>query len=463
MSCFRTERRPGDSVRPGLKARASILLVALAGVGGSLAAADPNWAQWRGPAGQGVSADGALPSTWSPTSQIAWKTPIPGRAFSSPIVWGDRIFLTNAIEGGTIAGHTPLPHTIGGRPWRHPDAMAGDKRHTFQVISLDSRSGRVLWTQTAYEGPVYDDRHRKSSYAAPTPVTDGQHVYAWFGTEGLYAYTFDGTLAWKAVLGKIAGQSVGIATSPLLFEQLVIVQADEDNGDLSAIVALDKATGREVWRTPRLGLSVSWGTPVLATSSAGPQLVTAANERIVSYDPRSGRELWREAGLDSNAVPSPVLAGDLAIVAAGYPTKKVVALRLSPAAGQPRRAWEYNKGTAYVISPIVYDGYLYLSTDNGLLTCLDARTGEMKYEGGRPPVPATFMASPVAFGGHIFMTSEDGETFVIKAGPVHEIVRTNSVGEPVFASMALAGGTVYLRGERHLFAIRARQPVSTRR
>ena len=437
--------------------RRLLLLVSLAAAAGPLvtaSAADPNWAQWRGPSGAGVSADAALPTAWSPTERIAWKTPIPGRAHSSPIVWGDRIFLTNAIEGATIPGHTPLPHTIGGQPWRHPDAMAGDKRHTFQVLSIDAKSGRLLWTKDAYEGPVYDDRHRKSSYAAPTPVTDGERVYAWFGTEGLYAYTFDGTLAWKAIVGKIGGLSVGISTSPILFERLVIVQADEDNGDSSAIVGLDTATGKEVWRTARPGLSVSWGTPVLATTPAGPQVITVANERIVSYDPRTGRELWREAGLDSNAVPSPVLAGDLAIVAAGYPRKSVVALRLNPAAGQPRRAWEYNKGTAYVISPIVYDGHVYLSMDNGLLTCLDARTGALKYEGGRPPVPATFMASPVAFAGHLFMTSEDGDTFVIKAGPTHEVVRTNSVGEPVFASMALSSGTIFVRGEKHLIAIR---------
>jgi outer membrane protein assembly factor BamB len=426
----------------------------LAGAAGDATRATANWPQWRGPDGRGVSDDASLPTAWSPTTRIAWKTPIPGRAFSSPIVWGDRVFLTNAIEGDPIPGHTPLPHTIGGQPWRHPDAMAGNLRHTFQVLSLDAATGKVLWARDAYEGPVYDDRHRKSSYAAPTPVTDGERVYAWFGTEGLYAYRFDGTLVWKANLGKIAGQSVGMSTSPVIFERLVIVQADEDNGDTSAIVALDSATGKEVWRVARKGLSISWGTPVIATTPAGPQIVTAANEAVVSYDPRTGRELWREPGLDSNAVPSPVLAGDLVIITAGYPTKRVAAFRLSPAAGQARRAWEYSRGTAYVVSPIVYGKYLYLSLDNGLLTCLDAATGAMQYEGGRPPVPSTFMASPVAFGGHLYMTSEDGDTFVIKAGPAHEVVRTNSIGEPVFASMALAGGTIYIRGERHLFAVR---------
>jgi outer membrane protein assembly factor BamB len=182
--------------------------------------------------------------------------------------------------------------------------------------------------------------------------------------------------------------------------------------------------------------------------------VTSANEQIIAYDPLTGEELWREAGLRSNAIPSPVVAGNLVIVSTGYPQKRTRAYRLGGPAEGSRLVWEYTKGTAYVTSPIVYGNYIYLSTDNGILTCLDVRTGEVVYEGGRPPVPATFMSSPVAFGGHLFMTSEDGDTFVIKAGAEHEIVRTNSIGEPVFASLAPANGTVYIRGERHLFAIR---------
>jgi outer membrane protein assembly factor BamB len=424
----------------------------------AMQAAEPNWPQWRGPAGQGVSTETSLPTAWSPSDRIAWKTPVPGRAHSSPIVWGNRVFLTTAIEGAPIEGHQPLKHYIsskeGRQEWRHPEAVAGNQRHTFQVIALDAADGKTLWTRTAYEGPVYDDRHRKSSYAAHTPATDGTLVYAYFGTEGLYAYRFDGTLAWSAQLGKLGAMSVGTGTSVVLFDRLVIIQADEDNGDASFIAALDKTTGKEVWRVRRPGISISWATPVLAGAGDETQLVTAANEHIVSYDPRTGRELWRERGLQNNAIPSPLVAGDLVIVSAGYPQKKTMAFRLKPENGTKRLAWEFTKGTAYVTSPIIYGDHIYLSTDGGILTCLDVRTGELKYEGGRPPVPATFMASPVAFGGHLYMTSEDGDTFVIKAGPAFEVVRTNSIGEPVFASPALANSTVYIRGEKHLFAIR---------
>jgi outer membrane protein assembly factor BamB len=426
-------------------------VLALAAV---IQAAEPNWPQWRGPDGQGVSIETTLPNSWSPTSRIAWKTPVPGRAHSSPIVWGNRVFLTTALEGDAVAGHQPLKHFINGKEWRHPEAVGGDRRHTFQVLAIDAADGKTLWTRTAYEGPVYDDRHRKSSYAAHTPATDGTLVYAYFGTEGLYAYRFDGTPAWSARIGKLGAMSVGTGTSVVLHDNLVIIQADEDNGDASFIAALDKTTGKEAWRVRRPGISLTWATPVLAGTGADTQLVTAANEHIVSYDPRTGRELWRERGLQNNAIPSPLIAGDLVIVSAGYPQKKTMAFRLKPQDGAKRLVWEFTKGTAYVTSPIVYDGHIYLSTDGGIVTCLDVRTGEVKYEGGRPPVPATFMASPVAFGGHLYMTSEDGDTFVIKAGPAFAVVRTNSVGEPVFASPALANSTVYIRGDKHLFAIR---------
>jgi outer membrane protein assembly factor BamB len=431
-----------------------LLCIAMAAaITASVHALGPTWPQWRGD-GLGVSTDDALPTTWSATDHVRWKTAIPGRAHSSPIVWRDRVFLTTAIEGAEIPNHQPLKHFIEGQEWRSPDAVGGNRRHTFQVMSLDAATGRILWTRTAYEGPVYDDRHRRSSYAAPTPVTDGTRVYAYFGTEGIYAYRTDGTLVWKATPGKVAGLSVGVSSSPVLFRNLLIVQADEDSGDSSFLAAFDTATGKPVWRVERKKMSLSWATPILATTPRGTQLVTTTTEWIVSYDPATGRELWREKGLDSYAVPSPVVAGNLVIVSTGNPLKKTIALKLDAAPGESRRAWEYAKGQAYVVSPIAYDGLLYLSSDAGLLTCLDVNTGEVKYEGGRPPVPSTFMSSPVAFGGRIFQTSEDGDTFVIKAGPSHAVERTNSLGEPVFASFALANGTIYIRGERHLYAIR---------
>lgn len=410
-----------------------------------------NWPQWRGPGGQGISTEKQLPTEWAPNKNIAWKTELPS-GHSSPIVWGDRIFVTAAIEGEVVPGAKAVAHMQGGQPYVHPDSVAADKKHTLKVIALDAKTGKPVWERVAYEGTVYDARHRRSSFAGPTAATDGQKVYAYFGPEGLYAYDFSGKLAWK-VIERFATLGLGTGTSPVLFQNLVIIQRDEDNGDNSVVVAYDKQTGKEVWKTVRRDIEISWGTPVLVPAGDRTELVTNGNSAIVGYDPATGKELWRTKGVESNAIHTPLIGKGLVIVTAGFPAKKIIAIRPGAAEADKRIAWEYSKGTGYVLSNIVYGDYLYLLTDNGVVTCLDVATGAVVYEGGRPPVPTHFMGSPVAFNGLIAMTSEDGETFMLKAGPVHEIVRTNSVDEPVYSSLALANGRIYIRGEKHLFAI----------
>ena len=419
-------------------------------------AAAGNWPQWRGPDGSGISNEKNLPSEWSPTKNIKWKTPIEGRAHSSPIVWGNRIFVTTAIEGAEVAGAKAAKHMLGDKEFVHPDSIGANRKHTFKVVSIDRDSGKVVWQTTAWEGTPYDDRHRKSSYAASTPATDGKMVYAFFGTEGLYAFDYKGKLAWKAHVGNIATLGMGAATSPILFENLVIVQADEDNGEASLIVAFDKKTGKEVWKQSRKGLQVSWSTPLLVRTATRPELIASGTEFVISYDPATGKELWRHKGVESNAIPSPVANNEFVYLVAGYPAKIAMAIRLGQTAdltGTPNVPWKYAKGTAYVPSPILYGDYLYLTTDRGILTAIDAKTGDVKYEGGRTPIPATFTASPVAFEGKILMTSEDGDTFIIKAGPKHEIIGTNSIGEAVYASPAIADGRIFIRGEKNLYCI----------
>ncbi len=410
-----------------------------------------NWPQWRGPGGQGVSTEQQLPTTWAPDKNIVWKTPLPGIGHSSPIVWGDRIFVTAVVEGDVVPGVKMAPHTQGGKEFVHPETVAWDKKHRLSVLELDAKSGKVLWDSLAYEGPVYDGRHRRSSFAGPTPVTDGKMVYAYFGPEGLYAFDYSGKLAWK-VVEKFPTLGLGAGTSPVLHENLVIIQRDEDNGDNSLIVAYDKATGKEVWKSKR-EIQISWGTPVVLTASGRSELITNGTETIIAYDPATGKELWRTKGVDSNAIHTPLVGKGLVIVTAGFPVKRVIAIRPGAVADDKRVAWEYAKGTGYVLSNILYGDYLYLLTDNGIVTCLDAATGEVKYEGGRVPVPARFMGSPVAYGDHVAMTSEDGDTFMLKAGPTHAITATNSIDEPVYSSAAIANGRIYIRGEKHLFAI----------
>lgn len=418
--------------------------------------AGPNWAQWRGPDGLGIADDARVALEWSPTRNVLWKAAIPGRGHSSPVVWGDRIFLTTAVEGDVVPGAQPVKHMIEGKDFVHPDGVGADRKHTLEVLALDARSGRILWEKVAWQGAPYDTRHRRGSFASPTPVTDGKRVYAYFGAEGLYVYDFEGRPQWSWKTGGIATMGVGVGTSPVLFGELVIVQCDEDNGDKSFIVGLDRASGREVWRTPRQ-VEVSWATPILVKGEGGrSELVTAGNQSIIGYDPATGRELWRMKGLESNAVPSPVAGDGVVVLSAGYPAKLAVAVRpggSGDVTGSDRVLWRYDKGTAYVPSPILVDGLLYLVTDKGLVTCLDAKTGRLHYEGGRPPVGASYMASPVAVAGHLLLASMDGDTVVLKAGTTHQVVRSNPLGEPIAASPAVAGGKLYIRGEHHLFAI----------
>jgi outer membrane protein assembly factor BamB len=436
-----------------VKVKAFVTLVLLISVSGAVTAA--NWPQWRGPDGSGISNEKNLPSEWTPTKNIKWKTPIAGRGHSSPIVWGKLIFVTTAVEGEVVPGAKAVKHTADGKEFLHPDSIGADHKHTFKVIALNRDTGKIAWEAVAWEGTPYDNRHRKSSYAASTPATDGKLVYAFFGTEGLYAYDFSGKLAWKAQLGNLGTVGMGTGTSPILFENLVIVQCDEENGEASFIVALDKKTGKEVWRTPRK-VQVSWSTPLLVRTSNRSELITSGTEQVISYDPATGKELWHHKGVESNAIPSPVANNEMVFLVAGFPAKIAMAIKLGGSGdltGTPNVPWKYAKGTAYVPSPILYGDYLYLTTDRGILTCIDAKTGEVKYEGGRIPIPATFTASPVAFEGKILMTSEDGDTFIVKAGPNHQILGTNSIGEAVYASPAIADGRIFIRGERNLYCI----------
>jgi outer membrane protein assembly factor BamB len=424
-------------------------------VAGASAVAPSNWSQWRGDDGTGVSTETNVTLDWGADRNVRWKTTIPGRGHSSPVVWANRVFLTSDLEGEVVPGAKAVDHTYDGKPFKHPDSIGGDRKHTMKVIAIDRDSGRILWEQSAFEGTVYDDRHRKGSFASPTPAVDANFVFAYFGTEGLYCYDHAGKQIWKTTPGKLGTIGMGTGTSPVLFENLVILQCDEENGERSFVIAYDRKTGKEVWKTPRK-VQASWSTPLLVRAAGGTQLVTSGNELIVSYDAKTGTELWQAKGHESNAIPSPVAGHGLVFVSAGFPVKRTVAIKSNSkgdVSNSSQIAWRYDKGTAYVPSTILVGDYLYLMTDRGIITCLEATTGKVVYEGGRVPVPASFTASPVAVDGKILLTSEDGDTFVIKAGRTHEVIATNSLNEPVFASPAISNGMIFIRGEKNLYCI----------
>ena len=443
------------SIRP-------LALALLAGLGAASSAraldpsADARWPGWRGANGQGVAAGAKVPLEWSETKNIVWKTELPGRGHSSPIVWGDRIFVTTAVEGELVPGSPRMKHPMpDGTDFRHPDAMGDDHRHAFKVLAVDARDGKIAWERTAWEGVPVDSRHKRASFASATAVTDGERVYAYFGTEGLYAYDFAGTLAWKFAPGVVGSASVGLGTSPVLYNDLVILLCDEENGEKSFIVGLDRRTGKEVWRTAR-NIELSWATPVVVSANGRDELVTAGNEANIAYDPATGKELWRTKGLLNNAVGTPLVGDGVVVIYSGYPDKISMAVKPGGSGDVTDKVlWRYTKGSAYVPSGILYEGLVYLLTDKGLVTCLDAKTGAVVYEGQRPPVPANLMASPVAVDGRLLLMSQDGDTFVVTAGPKFAVERTNPLGEPISASAAVVGGRLYIRGEKHLFAIGA--------
>ncbi len=438
---------------------ASVLGLSLAALPGgaekSGTGAAANWPGWRG-TGTGVSTETGLPDEWSDSKNVLWKTPLPGRGHSSPVVWGNRVFLTTAIEGEAIPGAKAPVHTIDGQVFKHPDSMGADKKHTLKVLCLDRDSGQILWERTVHDGPVYDDRHRGSSYASPTPVTDGKLVYAYFGSEGLHALDFSGKPVWKASFGNLGTVGMGVGTSPVLYKGLVIVQADTEDGKDSFIVAVDAKTGKEKWRAPRK-VEASWATPVVM-EGARAELVTVGNQKVIAYDPLTGKELWNSKGVESNAIPSPLKGEGFVVVYTGYPQRRVYAIRTGGTGDvfASHVAWTFDRGTAYVPSGILYGGYVYFLTGRGIMTCVDAKTGEVKYNGGRVPVPATFTASPLAFDGKILLFSEDGDAFVIKAGVEHEVLRTNSLGEPIFSTPAASAGRLFIRTDKHLWAIGAK-------
>lgn len=428
------------------------LLVTL--VPGYASAQTSNWPQWRGPNGAGISPEVGLPTEWSETKNVRWKTAVPGRGHSSPVVWNKRIFLTSSIEGPVVPGAQAVRHIRRGQEYLHPDSVGADHSYSLQLFCLDAGTGRIIWQKTVYEGTVYDNRHRKNTYASATPATDGRYVYLSFEAEGLYCYDFDGKRIWKTSLGKIAKGGMGHGTSPVLFGNLLILQCDQEYGEGSFIAAVDKKTGKEVWRVSRSHRR-SWATPLLVKTATRTELIASGAESIIAYDPASGKELWRAPGVVSNPIPSPVASHDLVFVSAGSQEKRALAIRPGgdgDLTGSAHIVWKYDKGTAYVPSPILYGDYLYLLTDAGATTCLEAATGKVIYQ-ARVPIAAKFTASPVAFDGKLLMISEDGDAFIMRAGQTPEVLHVNSLSEPVYASPAISDGQIFIRTATNLYAI----------
>ena len=430
----------------------------------AISASAQNWPSFRGPRASGVADGNQLPIAWDVTkgTNIAWKTPIPGLAHSSPIVWGDRVFVTTAISS---RGGDSFKRGLYGEG----DASEDRSVQQWKLLCLNRKTGALLWERVAYEGVPKEKRHMKATYANATPATDGEVVVAFFGSQGLYAYDLDGKVLWSRDLGRfdvgaydLPEYEWGTASSPIVYRELVIVQCDQQKG--SFVAALERKTGKTVWKTERDELP-SWGTPTIVTSKARDELVTNSSNFIRGYDPLTGKELWRLGGSSKITAPTPIDAGGLIVVASGRrPEAPIFAVHtgasgnITLAADQTRNsavAWSKTQRGSYMPTPLYYRGILYVLGNAGIFDAYDFQTGREIYRQRIPHQGSGFSASPVASDGKIYLSSEDGDIFVAGAGEHFELLKTNSMDDPLMATPAIAGGLLIVRTQHMLYAIGA--------
>lgn len=425
-----------------------------------------DWPQFRGPSASGVGDGTNPPVRWDGAkgTNVIWKTPIPGLAVSSPVIWGDQIFVTTAVSGDPKQAFR-----IG--LFGDTDPVNDRSNHVWKILAVDKKTGKIQWEQTAHQGVPRTKRHAKSSQASPTPATNGKVVVAYFGSEGLFAYSVDGKLLWKKDLGiQNAGwffdpdSEWGAASSPVIHKNSVIVQCDRQKD--SFLAAYDLKDGKELWRTPRAEIP-TWGTPTVVTSAAGSEVVTNGTKAIRGYDADTGRELWTLGPNSEVTCTTPVFSQGLIFVTAGYPpVQPIYAIKAGSKGDLTLKdgkessesiAWSKQRGGVYLPSPIVYGDYLYMVNNNGVLSAYEAKSGNRLYqqriEGG-----VSFTASPIAAAGKLYIPSEDGELFIVKAGPKYELMARNPIGEPILATPAMSGDLLIVRGDKHLFAIAEAKP-----
>ena len=408
-----------------------------------------HWPQWRGPLANGVSPTANPPTVWSETRNIRWKVQIPGRGSSSPIVWGDRIYLSTAVPVGVNGDAQHAPR--GG--------LRSRGVHRFTAMALDRKTGRVIWERVATEQEPHEAAHSDNgAWANGSPITDGRNVYFYFESFGLYAYDLNGTLLWKKDLGdKRMRNEFGEGSTPALHGNTLVIVWDHLNGEGSFIVALDKRDGRELWREARNEID-TWATPLVLEVNGRPQAIVPAQRRIRSYDLQTGDIVWEGDGLTMNPIPSPVHENGLVVLMSGFQGSDLRAVRVAEARGNidgtSAVAWSFDRDTPYVPSPIIADGVLYfLKSNSGILSAFDVRTGKPLYQNQRLDGVPNVFASPVAARGRVYITGREGQTIVIKSGSAYEALATNVLDDSFDASPAIADREMFLRGYKYLYAI----------
>jgi len=443
--------------------RPSVIVLACLIAGTSLSA-QQHWPSFRGANAAGVADGTPTAVKWNAPAgeNVAWKTPVDGVAVSSPIVWGNRVFVSTAVSSDPKQG-------IRTGQYGDVEPVTDSSKHTWRLIALDKATGKVVWDKVAYEGVPKTKRHPKSSQASATPVTDGRHVIVSFGSEGLFAFDFNGKQLWKKDLGVLnAGwffdpdYEWGIGSSPIIYKNLVIVQADIQRG--SFLAAFDTASGKEVWRTQRDEIP-SWSTPTILEANGKAEVVTQATTFTRGYDAMTGKELWKYSGNSEVAIPTPIVGPGFVVITNGYRgVQPIIAVKpgatgdITLKTGETKNTsipWSMNRGGPYIPTPVIYGDQLYVLQNNGTLAAYKVGSGERIYQERLGGAAGSFSASLVAADGKIYASSEDGDVFVVRAGPAYELLAKNVVGEVLMATPAISDGLIIFRGQKNVIAIKA--------
>ncbi len=416
---------------------------------------EQNWPQWRGPDATGYAPYGNPPVLWSETENVKWKTEIPGRGHATPIVWEDRVFVITSVQTSQKAESQEASNdqaTVrGGPPSLQPEYI-----HDFIVMAINRKDGSFLWKTTVCQERPVDGTHEMGSWASNSPVTDGEHLYAYFGSRGLYCLDFKGNVLWSRDFGQMEKKmSFGEGSSPVLYEDKIIILWDHE-GD-SFLYILDKNTGKDIMKIPREETS-SWASPVVVRVNGRPQVITSATNKIRSYDLETGEIIWEGSGMTANVIPSPIVSGNRVYLMSGFRGNALMAIDLTKAkgniSGTEAIVWEYNQNTPYTPSGLLANGKLYfLRSNNGELTCLDTTDGKVNYSLEKLEGTSTVFASPVGVADRLYVSSESGITYVIRQGPGFEIIARNTLDDGNFASPAIAGNELFIRGFQFLYCL----------
>lgn len=423
------------------------------------AGANDYWPTWRGPTATGVAAQGNPPVTWSETENIKWKVEIPGKGHSSPVVWGNKLFLQTAID----TGRAPTAQT---QSAQSPAAGQGGRKglstptpktlYQFDLLCLDRTTGKILWQKTATEAVPHEGHQPTGTFASYSPITDGQYVWASFGSRGLYCFDLDGNLKWSKPLPtmKII-MAFGEGSSPALAGDAIIVVCDQQAG--SALFAFNKVTGAPLWRKDRDEVT-SWATPAVAEVDGKTQVIVSATKLIRSYDAKTGDILWQCSGQVRNVIPSPVLGFGMVFCTSGYQGASLQAIKLAGSqgdiSGTSAVAWQVNKGTPYVASPLLYGNRIYVfSVLTPNLSCYEAQTGKPLFTGQTLEGINQVYSSPVGVADRVYCPGRNGVTVVIKNADTFQVLATNKLNDGLDASPAVVGDELYLRGNKFLYCI----------